>query len=42
MQKNLGKDALGAALPELGEVISDKASIKTVSKHTAKKTGESN
>ena len=36
--KKLGKDALEAALPELGEVIAGRSSIKKATKRTAKKT----
>ena len=38
LQKKLGKDALQAALPELGEVIAGRSSIKKATKRTAKKT----
>ena len=36
--KKLGKDALEAALPELGEVITGRSSIKKATKRTAKRT----
>ena len=36
--KKLGKDALEAALPELGELIAGRSSIKKATKRTAKKT----
>ena len=36
--KNLGKDALEAALPELGEVIAGRSSIKKATKRTPKET----
>ena len=36
--KKLGKDALEAALPQLGEKIAGRSSIKKATKRTAKKT----
>ena len=36
--KKLGKDALEAGLPELGEVIADRSSIKKAAKWAAKTT----
>ena len=36
--KKIGKDALEAALPELGEVIAGRSLIKKATKQTAKKT----